>query len=109
MHKLVCEHNLMGLLDEKYYFFYFASFIFYIYNNLIMLSIQWVNCIVKQNKVDFHRKNMKLIADCIHYFFLGFMTDPNHMQGSNLYLNKYYYNNAVGNWHINSNASIFHN
>ena len=32
-----------------------------------------------------------------HSCFLRFMTARNHMQGANLYLNKYYYNNAVDN------------
>ena len=49
MHKLKFKQNSIVLLDAKYYSLYFGSLFFNIYNNLIMLLIQWVNCVVKQN------------------------------------------------------------
>ena len=45
------EHNLILFLDKKYYFLYFVSLIFNIFDDLIMLSIHCVNGLVEQCKL----------------------------------------------------------
>ena len=94
MRTLLFEHNFMVSLDEKYSFLYFVSLIFNIYDNLIMLSIQWAFVLLNIIKLIFVGKawRTQFLELEFHSCFLRFMTARNHMQGANLYL-KYYYNN----------------
>ena len=64
------EHNLILFLDKRYYFLYFVSLIFNIFDDLIMLSLHCVNGLVDQNKVDFDRKSMrKYVLYCILWYY----------------------------------------